>query len=241
MNCYFKPVTQEENSAGSGWMWIMRVKPNAEEIIIGKSEIVSERGYRLKTELPSLLLHSCCGPCSSAVLERLTGEFRVTVYFYNPCITDEQEYIKRRDNQIKLIDAFNKDHMSENEIAFREGPYNPGAFFEMTAGHEKDPEGGDRCTLCFTQRLEKTAEAASMAGYDYFATTLTVSPHKNYKLISQIGQNIAFKYGLSFLDRDFKKKDGFKRSVELSRKYNLYRQNYCGCVFSMRDPAGADK
>lgn len=183
-------------------------------------------------EKPSLMLHSCCGPCSTAVVERLVDEFNVTVYYYNPCITDEEEYRRRRDNQIQFIEQFNEENIGKYKVNFLEGPYNPGAFFEAARGLEEEPEGGRRCVECFKQRLEKTAEAAQMAGCDYFGTTLTVSPHKNYELISEIGKKVAIKFRLSFLDRNFKKKDGFKRSIELSKKYGLYRQNYCGCEFS---------
>lgn len=194
----------------------------------------------VRTEKPSLLLHSCCGPCSTAVIERLAEEFNITVFFYNPCITDEEEYKKRRASQIKFIEAYNNERLDPEQITdrgvihFMEGPYNPGTFFDLCKGFEQEPEGGSRCTICFRQRLEKTAEMAGLAGCDLFGTTLTVSPHKNYKLISEIGNEIAIRYGLSFLDRDFKKKNGFKRSIELSKQYGLYRQNYCGCVFSKR-------
>ena len=183
---------------------------------------------------PALLLHSCCGPCSTAVIERLADEFEITVFFYNPCITEEEEYIRRRENQKKFLDAFNEQRMGKSRIRFLEGPYQPGTFLKLVEGHESDPEGGGRCSLCFLQRLEKTAETAQMTGNDYFGTTLTVSPHKNYRKISEIGQQIALRYGLTFLDRDFKKKDGFKRSIELSKAYGLYRQDYCGCEFSKR-------
>lgn len=183
---------------------------------------------------PALLLHSCCGPCSTAVIERLADEFDVTVFFYNPCITDEEEYLLRRENQKKFLNAYNEERIGKGQIRFLEGPYQPGTFLKLAEGHESDPEGGGRCSLCFAQRLEKTAETAQMTGNDYFGTTLTVSPHKNYRKISEIGQKIALRYGLTFLDRDFKKKDGFKRSIELSKKYGLYRQDYCGCEFSKR-------
>ncbi|MDO4869392.1 MAG: epoxyqueuosine reductase QueH [Bacillota bacterium] len=194
----------------------------------------------VKEEKPSVMLHSCCGPCSSSVIETLAGEFNITVFFYNPCITDEEEYKRRRQTQIDLIDALNQERLdpmaavNRGVIHFMEGPYNPGSFLELCRGFENEPEGGARCSLCFRQRLEKTAEMAGMAGCDYFGTTLTVSPHKNYTVISEIGKEIALKYGLSFLDRDFKKKDGFRRSIELSKKYGLYRQNYCGCCYSVR-------
>ncbi|MBQ6370011.1 MAG: epoxyqueuosine reductase QueH [Firmicutes bacterium] len=183
---------------------------------------------------PALLLHSCCGPCSTAVIERLADEFEITVFYYNPCITDEEEYLLRRENQKKFLQEFNEERIEKNRIRFLEGAYHPGAFLKLVKGHEQDPEGGERCSLCFAQRLEKTAETAQMTGCDYFGTTLTVSPHKNYRRISEIGQSIALRYGLTFLDRDFKKKDGFKRSIELSRRYGLYRQDYCGCEFSKR-------
>ena len=183
---------------------------------------------------PALLLHSCCGPCSTAVIERLADEFEITVFYYNPCITDEEEYLLRRENQKKFLKEFNEERIEKNRIRFLEGAYHPGAFLKLVKGHEQDPEGGERCSLCFAQRLEKTAETAQMTGCDYFGTTLTVSPHKNYRRISEIGQSIALRYGLTFLDRDFKKKDGFKRSIELSRRYGLYRQDYCGCEFSKR-------
>ena len=183
---------------------------------------------------PSLLLHSCCGPCSTAVIERLADEFEITVFYYNPCITDEEEHLLRRENQKKFLQEFNEERIEKNRIRFLEGAYHPGAFLKLVKGHEQDPEGGQRCSLCFAQRLEKTAETAQMTGCDYFGTTLTVSPHKNYRRISEIGQSIALRYGLTFLDRDFKKKDGFKRSIELSRRYGLYRQDYCGCEFSKR-------
>ena len=183
---------------------------------------------------PALLLHSCCGPCSTAVIERLADEFEITVFYYNPCITDEEEHLLRRENQKKFLQEFNEERIEKNRIRFLEGAYHPGAFLKLVKGHEQDPEGGERCSLCFAQRLEKTAETAQMTGCDYFGTTLTVSPHKNYRRISEIGQSIALRYGLTFLDRDFKKKDGFKRSIELSRRYGLYRQDYCGCEFSKR-------
>lgn len=181
-----------------------------------------------------LLLHSCCGPCSTAVVERLANEFDVTVFFYNPCITDETEYQKRRKAQMDFIQKFNEENMGNCRVSFKEGDYRPWSFLKMTEGMEQLPEGGQRCRLCFFQRLEKTAEMAKLTGYDIFGTTLTVSPHKSFAVISEIGRNLALKYGLSFLDRDFKKKNGFARSVELSRKYGLYRQNYCGCKYSKR-------
>lgn len=200
----------------------------------GNTRMMPDNSMSKKLEKPGLLLHSCCGPCSSSVIERLAGEFNITVFFYNPCITDEKEYKLRRDSQIKLIEKFNQERIDLQNISFMEGAYEPGEFFDLTKGHEQDPEGGARCAICFRQRLEKTAQTAAIAGCDYFGTTLTVSPHKNYEIISGIGREIAMKYNLSFLDRDFKKQDGFRRSIELSKKYELYRQNYCGCDFSKK-------
>lgn len=198
-------------------------------------EFLSDSGFRESVDKPKLLLHSCCGPCSTAVVERLTDEFDVTIFFYNPCITDEKEYQLRRNAQIDFIEKYNMEHIGETKVYFKETDYRPTEFFEATEGLENEPEGGARCSVCFTQRLERTAGEAVLSGFDYFGTTLTVSPHKNYKLISDIGRNLALKYGVSFLDRDFKKKDGFRRSVELSKKYELYRQNYCGCEYSIWD------
>lgn len=209
---------------------IMNIKCKYEN----ESRFIEGNGFRETVKKPSLLLHSCCGPCSTAVIERLTDEFDVTVFFYNPCITEEDEYRRRREAQIKAIEKFNEENPQCGRVTFKEGPYRPTEFLKATEGLEHEPEGGDRCKVCFMQRLEKTAETASLSGCDYFGTTLTVSPHKNYKLISEIGRSIALRYGLTFLDRDFKKKDGFKRSIELSKKYGLYRQNYCGCKYSKR-------
>lgn len=199
-----------------------------------KSGFISKDDFGEINEKQKLLLHSCCGPCSTAVIERLTDEFDITVFFYNPCITDEKEYQLRRQAQIDFIEKYNSLHIGQIKIYYKEGNYRPTEFFKLTEGLENEPEGGARCELCFRQRLEKTAGEAQMSGYDIFGTTLTVSPHKNYKKISEIGRGLALKYGLSFLDRDFKKKDGFKRSIELSKKYGLYRQNYCGCEYSKK-------
>lgn len=185
-------------------------------------------------EKPSLLLHSCCGPCSTSVVERLAGAYHITLFFYNPCITDPEEYQRRKNAQLEFLKKYNEGLPPKEHIGFKEGPYDTKNFYRAIAGLEQEPEGGKRCRCCFMQRLEKTAEACRMEGCDCFATTLTVSPHKNYGLISSIGRNLAVRYGISFVDEDFKKKDGFKRSIELSRKYGLYRQNYCGCEYSKR-------
>ena len=191
-----------------------------------------ERYTDKKKAKPSLLLHSCCGPCSTAVIERLAPDFRITVFFYNPNITDEEEYILRRNAQIKFIDAFNRDFPFDEKIGFIEGEYDPRLFYEAAAGFEDEPEGGERCGLCFKLRLDRTALKAKALGCDAFGTTLTVSPHKNYRLISEIGAKASFENRVAFLDMDFKKKAGFQRSVELSKKFDIYRQRFCGCQFS---------
>ena len=179
-----------------------------------------------------ILLHSCCGPCSTACIERLITDYKITVFFYNPNITDREEYEKRKANQIKFIEAYNSEVDEEDQVVFIEGEYLPEDFFDAAKGLEDCPEGGERCTECFKLRLDRTARAAIVMGFPIFGTTLTVSPHKNYQLISAIGTELGEVYGLEFLDMDFKKKAGFQRSIELSKKYELYRQNYCGCEFS---------
>jgi len=185
-----------------------------------------------KLEKPKLLLHSCCGPCSTAVIERLIGTYSITVFFYNPNIDDPEEYEKRRDTQVAFLNQLNENSIYGDRVEFIEGEYDPDIYHSVCRGLENEKEGGARCTECFRLRLERTAVKAKTHGFDTFATTLTVSPYKNYKLITEIGREMAFKYGLSYLDMDFKKKDGYRRSVELSKIYGLYRQHYCGCNFS---------
>ncbi len=179
-----------------------------------------------------LLLHSCCGPCSTACIERVIGDYKITVFFYNPNITDREEYERRKEAQIKFINSYNQKLEKEDKIEFIEGEYMPDEFYSAAAGLESEPEGGARCTECFKLRLERTAQAALRTGNNIFGTTLTVSPHKNYNLVSAIGCELAQKYGIEFLDMDFKKKAGFQRSIQMSKEYGLYRQNYCGCEFS---------
>ncbi len=194
-----------------------------------------------RLEKPALLLHSCCGPCSTSVLERLADQYRITVFFYNPNITDRTEYLKRLETQIRFIEKFNstgkaleseKGILNFSRVEFLEGEYNPEVFFQAAKNLEREPEGGQRCVECFRLRLEKTAETASLGGYQCFTTTLTVSPHKNYHIITDIGLHLAKEYKIEYLAMDFKKQDGFRRSIELSKEYNLYRQNYCGCIYS---------
>lgn len=193
----------------------------------------------LKVEKKHILLHSCCGPCSTACIERLLPDYRITVFFYNPNITDRDEYEKRKAAQIKFLNAYNECLPEEDKLLFIEGEYLPEDYFKLCAAYADEPEGGRRCTECFRLRMERTAQVALRTGNPIFGTTLTVSPHKNYPLISAIGTELAAMYGLEFLDADFKKKAGFQRSIELSKEYGLYRQNYCGCEYSKWD--GCDK
>ncbi len=179
-------------------------------------------------DTPNLLLHSCCGPCSSYCIEVLSKHFNVTVLWYNPNIQPLSEHNLRLENQIKLIENMK----TPNPVSILELPYDDGEFLDAVKGLELEPEGGARCEKCFILRLEKTAQIAKERGFDFFTTTLTVSPHKNAPLINEIGFNLGEKYGLSFLPSDFKKKNGYKRSIELSKEYLLYRQGYCGCSFS---------
>ena len=182
-----------------------------------------------KQELkPKLLLHSCCAPCSSYVIEYLTKYFDITIFYYNPNISPIDEYYKRKDEQIKLINNINS--INKLDIAYCD--YDNDIYEKNIKGLENEPERGNRCTVCFKLRLGKTAEEAKKMGYDYFGTTLTLSPYKNAELINEIGLELEKKYNVKYLISDFKKKDGYKRSIELSKEYNLYRQNYCGCKYS---------
>ncbi len=184
-------------------------------------EIIESLNFR-----PKLLLHSCCGPCSTTVLSLLASYFDITVLYYNPNIEPKEEYYKRKEEQIRFIKEFNNEH-----IKFMDCDYNNQDFRSRVVGLEQEREGGARCAVCFKLRLEKTAEIAKALDFDYFGTTLTVSPHKNSEVINKIGALLETEYGVKYLYSDFKKKDGYKRSIELSKKYNLYRQDYCGCEF----------
>ena len=178
--------------------------------------------------IPNILLHSCCGPCSSYVIEYLTKYFNITILYYNPNISPQEEYEKRKEEQIKVINLIPK----TNKIDILDCDYDNDKYEKLIKGLENEPERGKRCTKCFNLRLEKTAQLAKINNYDYFGTTLTVSPYKNSKLINEIGKNLEEKYQIKYLYSDFKKNNGYKRSIELSKKYNLYRQNYCGCIYS---------
>ena len=181
--------------------------------------------------VPRLLLHSCCAPCSSYVLEYLSRYFEITVFYYNPNIYPPEEFGKRVEEQKRLIAQLPAEH----PISFLDGPYEPERFYEMAKGLEQVPEGGARCFKCYRLRLTETAEMACAGKYDYFTTTLSISPLKNAEKLNEIGGQLAKDYGVDYLYSDFKKRNGYKRSTELSREYGLYRQDYCGCVFSMRE------
>lgn len=181
-------------------------------------------------EVPRLFLHSCCAPCSSYVLEYLSQYFEITVFYFNPNIAPEEEYRKRVEEQRRLIEQL----PAVYPIQFEEGRYVPEEFYSRVRGLEKEPEGGARCRVCFELRLEEAARLASESGYDYYTTTLSISPLKNAQVLAQVAVEMGEKWGVRWLPSDFKKKEGYKRSIQLSAEYDLYRQNYCGCVFSRR-------
>ena len=184
-----------------------------------------------KNEVPKLLLHSCCAPCSSYCLEYLSEYFEITVLYYNPNIYPKEEYDKRVEEQARLI----REMPFKHPVRLIEGKFEPEKFFEMAKGLENVKEGGERCFKCYELRLREAAAMAKAGGYDYFTTTLTISPLKNAQKLNEIGERLAKEYGVKHLPSDFKKENGYKRSTELSSIYHLYRQNYCGCVFSKRD------
>lgn len=192
-------------------------------------KILAEPSVRGK----KLFLHSCCAPCSSYVLEYLRTFFKITVFYYNPNITEDTEYYKRVAEQKRLIGEFNKEPAFLIDIV--EGDHDKQRFFDSIKGLEQCKEGTERCFACFELRLRETAARAKEAGADYFTTTLTISPLKNAAKINEIGERLSGEYGVPFLPSDFKKKNGYKRSVELSAEYGLYRQDYCGCIFSKRE------
>lgn len=180
---------------------------------------------------PSLLLHSCCAPCSSYVLEYLSRYFKITVFYYNPNIYPEEEFYKRRSEQERFISQL----PTKNPISFIGTEHMSEEFYKAVKGLEHIKEGGERCFACYRLRLEESAIAARDMGADYFTTTLSISPMKNAQKLNEIGGELGEKYGVKYLFSDFKKRNGYKRSTELSREYGIYRQNYCGCVFSLRE------
>ncbi len=184
---------------------------------------ITDKGVR-----PTILLHSCCGPCSSYVLEYLNKYFKIKLFFYNPNIHPEEEYQRRLHAQKKVLES-----LPLNDVELIEGEYDPSVYFEAVKGLENEPEGGKRCEVCIRLRMERAAEEAVKQKADYFATTLTVSPHKNAPYINSAGEEIEKTITVPYLVSDFKKKNGYKRSVELCRIYDIYRQNYCGCTYSI--------
>lgn len=185
----------------------------------------------LNGEVPRLFLHSCCAPCSSYTLEYLSNYFEITVYYFNPNISPKEEFDKRFSEQKRLIESL----PSKHKIQLIKGNYNYNEFLNTAKGLENVPEGGERCFRCYRMRLESTAKIAKEQGYDYFCTTLSISPLKNSQKINEIGYKTSEKYGIKWLPSDFKKREGYKRSIELSKEFNLYRQNFCGCIYSKKE------
>lgn len=208
-------------------------KSQEEEVMKQNYQIMLEHtiaGIEERGEVPTLFLHSCCAPCSSYCLEYLSEYFRITVFYYNPNIYPEEEYYKRVEEQKRFIERLPAKH----PISFVEGRYDKERFYEMAKGLEDVKEGGERCFLCYELRLRESAEMVRQMGMDYFTTTLSISPLKNAAKLNEIGDRLAAEYGVKYLNSDFKKKNGYKRSVELSEEYGMYRQYYCGCVFSKK-------
>ena len=192
-------------------------------------QIIEE--IKVQNKVPRLLIHSCCAPCSSYVLEYLSQYFEITVYFYNPNIYPPLEYIRRVEEQDRLISEMNFVH----PVTLQTGAYEPQEFYRIVEGLEKEPEGGLRCFRCYELRLQEAAKIAQAGRFDYFTTTLSISPLKNADKLNEIGEKLGREYRVAYLPSDFKKKNGYKRSVELSKEHDLYRQDYCGCVFSQRE------
>lgn len=211
---------------------------NKRNFAIELDKIMNHEENRGKT----LFLHSCCAPCSSYVLEYLRSFFRITVFYYNPNITADEEYDKRVEEQKRLIAKLNTKRSEEVfEIAIVEGDYDKQLFFESVKGLEKCSEGGERCFVCYELRLLETARQAKQRDMDYFTTTLTISPLKNAAKLNEIGERLSKEQNIAWLPSDFKKKGGYQRSIELSKEYDLYRQDYCGCVYSKMEREDAKK
>lgn len=186
---------------------------------------------KLSGKKPSLLLHACCAPCASYVIEYLSDFFDITLFYYNPNISPKTEY----DFRLSELSRLCSEHPKAKNIKILPSQYNPEEFFQLAKGLEELKEGGERCKKCYELRLRKTAEEAKKHGFDFFTTTLTISPYKNANWLNEIGENLMKEYGVNYLFSDFKKKNGYKRSIELSKEYNLYRQGFCGCVYSKKE------
>lgn len=202
-------------------------KINYQKLLDAELEKIRSEG-----RTPKLFFHACCAPCSSYCLEYLNSFFDITMFYYNPNISPESEYRFRLSELERLVSEL----PHENKISFAEAKYDPALFYDLVRGHEDDPERGERCKICLYHRLEETAKAAKTAGADYFSTTLSISPYKDAEFLNTAGAELSEKYGIAYLFSDFKKKNGYKRSIELSHIYDLYRQDFCGCVFSRRAP-----
>ena len=211
-------------------LYAKHIVSTSEAMKIQVLNILDKKIEGLKGTVPTLLLHSCCGPCSTYVLEYLSKYFKITVVYYNPNIFPQEEYEHRLREQKKVVENM----PFENPVDLIFEDYEHSDFIKNIKGLENEPEGGARCTECFRFRLEKTAELAKERKYDYFTTTLSVSPHKNSQLLNELGKEIGEKYGVEYLFGDFKKREGYKRSIIVSKEYDLYRQEYCGCEFSLR-------
>lgn len=200
----------------------MTGKTNYQLILDRTLKEISESG-----RVPELLLHSCCAPCSSYCLEYLSDYFNITVFYFNPNIEDE-EFDRRYNEQVRLVSELK----TKYPVRVVKGDHDTERYYNAVSGHESDPEGGERCRICFELRLEEAARYANENGFDYFTTTLSISPLKNALVLNSIGEKMSEKYGVRYLYSDFKKKNGYLRSIELSKEHSLYRQDYCGCVFS---------
>lgn len=201
---------------------------NAQAVLDRELARLAQEGW-----VPRLLLHACCAPCSSYVLEYLAAHFAITVYYYNPNIAPETEYRFRAGELQRLLTEMNP----ARPVDYLEGPYEPARFYALSRGLEQEPEGGERCFRCYRLRLESTAQTAQRLGFAYFTTTLSISPYKNAAKLNEIGEALAAEYGVRYLTSDFKKRNGYRRSCELSTQYGLYRQDYCGCVYSQAEAA----
>ncbi|MFV0314517.1 MAG: epoxyqueuosine reductase QueH [Anaerotignum sp.] len=198
-------------------------KENYQRMLDQTLQQIQKNGQR-----PKLLLHSCCAPCSSYVLDYLSSYFDITIFYYNPNISPKEEFVFRAQEQENLI----KTMPLKSSVSFLLGDYDTSSFFALAKGHELEPEGGARCKACYQLRLQKTAETAKQGGFDYFTTTLSISPHKDSQALNQLGKQLSETFDISYLFSDFKKRDGYRLSCQLSQTYGLYRQDYCGCVYS---------
>lgn len=198
-------------------------KVNYQKILENEIETITK-----ENKVPTLLLHSCCAPCSSYCIEYLSQFFKITVFYYNPNISEETEYRKRVEEEKRFIHEFPAKYL----VSMIEGEYDTKKFYDIAKGYEKVPEGGERCFRCYEMRLRETAKVAKQQNFDYFTTTLSISPLKNAQKLNEIGKKLSEEYEVSYLFSDFKKKEGYKRSIQLSEEYGLYRQNFCGCVYS---------